>query len=89
MKPVEVIFFFGASCISPITPVDGGTVVEKVPCAEVVYLPAANPYKITQEQNAITVAPQQPPRVKKASRLCGSKRAVWFVKNGKKRYRCR
>lgn len=26
---------------------------------------------------------------KKASRLCGAKHPVWYVKNGKKRYRCR
>lgn len=28
-------------------------------------------------------------RIKKATRLCGSKRPVWYVKAGKKRYRCR
>lgn len=89
MKPLEVIILFGAACVSPVTPVENGTVVEKVPCAKVIYLDA-NPYKVAQEQNAITVAPQQPKaKARKASRLCGAKRPVWYVKKGKKRYRCR
>lgn len=92
MRLVDIIILTGAACVSPVESVPGGTVAYKTPCAVLIYVPDANPFKAAQEQNAITVAP--PPKAKakkrKVSRLCGAKTAVWYVnKNNKRRYRCR
>ena len=35
------------------------------------------------------VADKPAKQTKKVSRLCGSKTPLWYVKNGKKRYRCK
>lgn len=87
MKPIDVVFLFGAACVSPADHVPHGIVLHKTPCAEVIYMPIGNPYKLVQEQNIITIPPAKPGS--KRSSLCGSKRAVWYAKNGKRKYRCR
>ena len=84
MTLIDIVLFTGAACISPIDEHPQVTVAYKTPCAEVIYLPVANPFKVAQEQNVITVITP-----KKTSRLCGAKTAVWYVKNNKRRYRCR
>lgn len=81
-----IVFFTGAVCISPVDVVERQTIVHRVPCAEPVRAPLANPFKLAQEQNVVTLPPPSKPT--KASR-CGAKKTVWFVKNGKRRYRCR
>lgn len=58
MKPIDVIFLLGAACVSPAESVPGGTVLHQVPCATLVYMPVANPYKITQQPNVVSVAPK-------------------------------
>ena len=86
MKPIDVVFLFGAACVSPADHVPHGIVLHKTPCAEVIYL-IANPYKAAQEQNTITIPPGKSGT--KRTSLCGSKRPVWYVKGSKRKYRCR
>lgn len=85
---VAILFYTGAACISPVDSAGNTTTVYRVPCAEPIYAPVGNPYKVAQEQNALPVLPA-PKAAKKATGLCGAKKVVWFKKNGKKRYRCR
>lgn len=87
-----IIFYSGTACVSPATYGPGYTELQKVPCFEVVWVPSANPFKVTQEANVISVASvASVPKVtvKRRAGACGSKRQVWYVRNGKKRYRCR
>ena len=51
-----LIFYSGAACISPATSGPGFTELQKVPCFELAWVPSANPYKITQEQNVISMS---------------------------------
>ena len=88
MKPIDVIFLLGAACVSEADHVPHGIVLHKTPCAELIFQPVGNPYKAAQEPNTITTAPPGKAPTKRSS-LCGSKRAVWYVKNGTKKYRCR
>lgn len=50
-----VILYTGAACVSPITTTDRTTIVGKTPCAEVIRYSSANPYKIVQEPNVVSV----------------------------------
>lgn len=84
MMLVGIILLSGAECISPVSIQSKMTVAYQVPCANVVYEHVGNPFKSVQEQNVISVVPP-----KKASKLCGAKTAVWYVKNNKRRYRCK
>lgn len=65
-KLIGIIIYSGAACVSPIEPMAGGTVAYKTPCAEIVQVQSANPYKIAQEPNVITAAAAKPKAVKKA-----------------------
>ena len=92
MKPIDVIFLLGAACVSEADHVPHGIVLHKTPCAELIFQPVGNPYKAAQEPNVISVASvASVPKVtvKRRAGVCGAKRQVWYVKNGKKRYRCR
>lgn len=84
-----VIFYTGTACVSPAVHGPGFTELQKVDCFEVVYVPSANPFKAAQEPNVISVATIPKVTVKRRAGACGAKQQVWFVKNGKKRYRCR
>ena len=53
---LAIIISTGAACVSPVTHEPGGMTVQKVPCAEIVQVQSANPYKIAQEPNVITAA---------------------------------
>lgn len=85
MKLIGVIVLLGAECVSAADHVPNGTVLYKTPCAKLIFQPVGNPYKAAQEPNTIT----PPAKAANKRSLCGSKRAVWYVKNGKKKYRCR
>lgn len=87
MKPIDVVFLFGAACMSPADHVPHGIVLHKTPCAELIFQPVGNPYKAAQEPNTITTTPPAKAEAKRS--ICGLKRAVWYRKNGKKKYRCR
>lgn len=87
MKPIDVIFLLGAACVSEADHVPHGIVLHKTPCAELVFQPVGNPYKAAQEPNTVTVTPPAKAATKRS--ICGSKRAVWYTKGKKKRYRCR
>jgi len=63
---LAIIISTGAACVSPVTHEPGGMTVQKVPCAEIVQVQSANPYKIAQEPNVITAAAAKPKAVKKA-----------------------
>ena len=65
-KLIGIIIYTGAACVSPIEPMAGGTVAYKTPCAEIVQVQSANPYKIAQQPNVITAAAAKPKAVKKA-----------------------
>ena len=47
-KLLGLIIYTGAACVSPIEPMADGTVAYKTPCAEIVQVQSANPYKIAQ-----------------------------------------
>ena len=66
-KLVGIIIYSGAACVSPIEPMAGGTVAYKTPCAEIVQVQSANPYKIAQQPNVITAAAAKPKAVKKTA----------------------
>lgn len=84
-----IIFYSGTACISPAVQGDGFTELKKVPCFEVMWVPSANPFKVTQEANVISLTTIPKVTVKRKTGACGAKRQVWYVKAGKKRYRCR
>lgn len=63
---LAIIISTGAACVSPVTHEPGGMTVQKVPCAEIVQLRSANPFKVVQEPNVITAAAAKPKAVKKA-----------------------
>lgn len=63
---LAIIISTGAACVSPVTIEPGGMTVQKVPCAQVVQLRSANPFKVVQEPNIITEAATKPKAVKKA-----------------------
>jgi hypothetical protein len=65
-KLVGIIMYTGAACVSPIEPMAGGTLVYRTPCAQIVQVQSANPYKIAQQPNVITAAAAKPKAVKKA-----------------------
>lgn len=64
-KLLGLIIYTGAACVSPIEPMADGTVAYKTPCAEIVQVQSANPYKIAQQPNVITQAAAKPKAVKK------------------------
>ena len=84
-----IIFYSGTACVSPALQGHGFTELQKVPCFEVMWVPSANPFKAAQEANVISVASIPEVTVKRKAGACGTKRQVWYVKSGKKRYRCR
>ena len=73
-KLVGIIIYSGAACVSPIEPMAGGTVAYKTPCAEIVQMQSANPYKIAQQSNVITAAAAKPKAVKKVVEKAAKKR---------------
>jgi hypothetical protein len=50
-----VILYTGAACVSPLESVGNVTTVEKVPCAEIVRYSSANPFKMVQEPNVVSL----------------------------------
>jgi hypothetical protein len=49
----------------------------------------ALPKDQTRVPAAALPPPVEPPKPAKKASRCGNKKAVWYIKNGKKRYRCR
>ena len=89
MRLVDIVLLTGSMCISPVEQKPSETVAYKVPCAVLIYVPDANPFKRVQEANVVNVDSVPGVKKRKTSRLCGAKTAVWYVKNNKRRYRCR
>ena len=84
-----IVIMTGAACISPVTEATNTTTVYRVQCAQPIYGPVANPFKAVQETNAIAVPPPKKAKKAKKAGRCGAKKTVWFIKNGKRRYKCK
>ena len=101
ISPALAVALLVAPCVSQVDHQPRESVAYRCPAPEV-QGPPRPPFwwfhrqKFAAEaEQALAVAP--PPkvvkksqaRVKRAKDRCGSKTAVWYVKNGKRRYRCR
>lgn len=90
---IALVILTGAACSSPVEQADRVTVAYQVPCAIVIREPSANPFKVAQQPNSISVPPQiQSQKLTRASKpaRCGGGKVIWLKKrkDGKRRYRC-
>lgn len=76
---IALVILTGAACSSPVEQAERTTVAYQVPCALVIREPTANPFKIAQASNAVSVdkpkavpkytyAPKKKPKKRKKAR---------------------
>lgn len=84
---IAIVMLSGAGCVSQFETTAQTTEVYRTPCALVIREPVANPFKIAQQPNQVSM-PSVKTVVRKPARCNGGK-VIWLKKkSGKRRYRC-
>jgi hypothetical protein len=84
---LAIVILAGVGCVSPVEQQARATVVHQVPCAVIIRTPVANPFKVVQQRNEVSMPPVK--TVARKPARCNGGKVIWLKKkNGKRRYRC-